>query len=76
MYYILHGFLWISSILKSGILQPVAGALLVLHEYQSKVIVLYSRKFWRTISFAVFMDFTSTTKIISSKFLPGHAACL
>ena len=36
----------------------------------------YSRKFLRTINFAIFMDFTSTTKIISLKFLPGQAACL
>ena len=35
-----------------------------------------SGKFSRTINFAVFMDFTSTTKIISSKFLPEQAACL
>ena len=36
----------------------------------------YSGKFSRTINFAVFVDFTLTTKIISSKFLPEQVACL
>ena len=36
----------------------------------------YSGKFLRTINFAIFMDFTSTMKIISLKFLLEQAACL
>ena len=43
---------------------------------KGEVSILYSRKFLRTINFAVFMDFTSTTKNISSKVLPEQAACL
>ena len=39
-------------------------------------LIPYSGKISRTINFAVFVDFTSTTKIVSSNFLPEQAACL
>ena len=39
-------------------------------------LIPYSGKFSWTINFTVFVDFTSTTKIISSKFLLEQAACL
>ena len=40
------------------------------------ILIPYGGKFLRTINFAVFMDFTSTMKIIFSKFLPEQVACL